>query len=146
MMDALVSADDLRIGLRRLAKTAVGELSMDPPSLLACVNQTSSLFAPLQVGADFTINILHSTHGEISPLCSGSNKGEARFARGNWLSHESGLPYLADGQATSFCRQAARFVHGTHVVTIGNVFAVHTSSKLDPLAYRYANIPEGARG
>jgi flavin reductase (DIM6/NTAB) family NADH-FMN oxidoreductase RutF len=165
MMGTLASAEELRFGLRRLAKavvvitanhegsryamaaTAVSELSMDPPSLLACVNQSASLAVPLCADADFAINILHSTHGEISTLCSGSQKGEARFATGNWFVHESGLPYLEDAQATFFCRQSARFVHGTHLVAIGDVFALLTSGEVDPLVYldgRYAKLPESA--
>src|ERR1044072_3155873 len=90
----------LREGLRRLAKavvvitcqhegarfamtaTAVSELSMDPPSLLICVNRSASLHAPLAAKAGFCVNVLHHSHTDISALCSGKEKREARFAPG----------------------------------------------------------------
>ena len=67
-----------------MAATAVSEVSMDPPSMLICVNQSASLYAPLRAGADFCINILHQSHEDISRLCSASPRGEARFAKGRW--------------------------------------------------------------
>lgn len=152
-------AAELRMGLRRLAKavviitsehagvryamaaTAVSELSMEPPSLLACVNHGASLALPLQAEADFSINILHSSHADLSSLCSGPAKGEARFTLGNWQFRDDGLPYIGDAQATFFCRHAALYSHGSHFVVIGNVTAVRTTGLIDPLIYvdgRYA--------
>jgi flavin reductase (DIM6/NTAB) family NADH-FMN oxidoreductase RutF len=73
----------LRAALRRLAKavvvvtckengsrfamaaTAVSELSMDPPSMLVCVNKTASIFDPLTRVKHFGINILHSSQRAI---------------------------------------------------------------------------------
>src|ERR1044072_6977104 len=112
----------LREGLRRLAKavvvitcehegarfamtaTAVSELSMAPPSLLICVNRTASLHTPLAAKAGFCVNILHRSHAEISTLCAGKEKGEARFSLGRWQDEEGGVPYLADAQASFMCR------------------------------------------
>ena len=156
-------AAELRNGLRRLAKavvvitsqhagvryamaaTAVSELSMEPPSLLACVNQSASLALPLQEGADFSINILHSSYASLAALCSGPAKGEARFTVGDWQTSDDGLPYVGDAQATFFCRFAALYAHGSHFVVIGNVIAVRATGLVDPLIYvdgRYAATQE----
>src|SRR4051794_37291773 len=88
----------LRIGLRGLAKavtviscchggkryamtaTAVNELSMDPPSMLICVNKSASLYRPLNEGANFCINILQACQVDISAQCSVKARGEDRFA------------------------------------------------------------------
>jgi flavin reductase (DIM6/NTAB) family NADH-FMN oxidoreductase RutF len=145
-------AEQLKLGLRRLGKavvvitawheerrwamvaTAISELSMDPPSLLACVNRNASLYAPLTAGADFCINILHHDQLNISLACS-SAKGEDRFSIGDWAADEAGTPYLRGAQASFFCSYAAQFEHGTHVIVIGNVRRVETEGEPDPLIY-----------
>lgn len=143
----------LKLGLRALAKavaviscrqgqerfamtaTAVSELSMDPPSMLICVNRTASLFAPLTEGADFCINILQATQADISHLCSGKAKGEARFALGSWRESDLGVPYLEEAQASIVCRSASRFEFGTHGIFLGTVEQVLTRGPFDPLVY-----------
>jgi flavin reductase (DIM6/NTAB) family NADH-FMN oxidoreductase RutF len=143
----------LREGLRRLAKavvvitcqhggtryamtaTAVSELSMEPPSLLICVNRSASLHAPLAARAGFCVNILHRDHADISALCSGKEKGEARFALGRWHADASGIPYLADAQASFLCRHEQSHEYGTHRIVIGLVEKVLIHGNVDPLVY-----------
>lgn len=118
-----------------MAATAVSELSMDPPSLLICVNRTASLHAPLSTGADFCVNILHSSHETISAACSGKLKGEARFEQGRWATSEIGLPYLEDAQASFVCRNDRQVEYGTHGIFIGQVVEVMNHGPVDPLVY-----------
>ena len=152
-------ADSLRSGLRRLAKavvvittrhegiryamaaTAVSELSMDPPSLLICVNKSASLDAPLSAGAGFCVNILHAGQGDISARCTAPHRGEERFALGEWATSALGIPYLKSAQASFLCEAARSVQFGTHGVFIGIVREVHVSGAVDPLVYvdgRYA--------
>lgn len=151
--DPIHVAAALRKGLRSLAKavvvitcqqdgqrhamtaTAVSELSMDPPSMLICVNKMASLFAPLSQGTDFCINILAAHQADISSLCAGKEKGEARFTIGDWRQSALGHAYLADAQASFFCRNAAKMEYGTHGVFIGEVFEVIDLSPINPLVY-----------
>jgi flavin reductase (DIM6/NTAB) family NADH-FMN oxidoreductase RutF len=146
-------AIQMREGLRRLAKavvvitcrhegqryamaaTAVSELSMDPPSLLICVNRAASLYLPLSKGADFCVNILHSDHSDISVACSGKVRGEARFALGRWSATTDGCPMLEDAQASFFCRYAQAMSYGTHDIVIGRVEAVFIQGNVNPLVY-----------
>ena len=143
----------MRDGLRRLAKavvvitcehggtryamsaTAVSELSMEPPSLLICVNRTASLYAPLSSGANFAVNILHSSHETVSAACSGKLKGEARFEQGQWARSSLGPPYLEDAQASFVCRNDRQVDHGTHGIFIGEVVDVLSHGAVDPLIY-----------
>lgn len=143
----------LRKGLRSLAKavvvitchhegrryamtaTAVSELSMDPPSMLICVNKSASLFEPLSQGADFCINILTARQAEIASLCAGREKGEARFALGDWRQSDLGHAYLADAQVSFLCGNVDHHLFGTHGVFIGQVRAVFDRSPVAPLVY-----------
>jgi len=124
-----------------MAATAVSELSMDPPSLLICVNRTASLYAPLSGGANFAVNILHSSHETVSAACSGKLKGEARFEQGQWARSSLGPPYLEDAQASFVCRNERQVDYGTHGIFIGEVVDVLSHGDVDPLIYvdgRYA--------
>lgn len=159
MSEITTVAAQMREGLRRLAKavvvvttqhegkrfamaaTAVSEVSLDPPSLLICVNRNASIHPPLAAGADFCINILHSSHETISAACSGQLQGEVRFQQGDWANDANGLPYLDDAQANFMCRNARAIEHGTHTIFIGDVEGVRTRGAVDPLVYvdgRYA--------
>ena len=153
MTDTSQTALELREGLRRLAKavvvitcqhdgarfamtaTAVSELSMEPPSLLICVNRSASLHAPLAAKAGFCVNILHHAHTDISALCSGQAKGEARFALGRWNAEAGGIPYLTDAQASFLCRHEQSVEYGTHCIVIGLVEKVLIHGSVDPLVY-----------
>lgn len=126
-----------------MAATAVSEVSLDPPSMLVCVNQSASVYAPLSAGAAFCINILHSSHEQISVLCGGGAKGDARFAAGNWLESEAGVPFLSDAQGNLFCRTEQSMLYGTHAIFIGRVTQVSFDPLVDPLIYvdgRYSRV------
>lgn len=126
-----------------MAATAVSELSMDPPSLLICVNKTASISPALAQKVDFAVNILHSSHEPISVMCSGATKGEERFQLGDWREGRTGVPVLADAQAVFECRSADSLSYGTHDIIVGEVFACSLSNSVDPLVYadrRYVRI------
>jgi flavin reductase (DIM6/NTAB) family NADH-FMN oxidoreductase RutF len=143
----------LRIGLRGMAKavtvislchgskryamtaTAVHELSMEPPSMLICVNKSASLFLPLNAGAHFCINILQASQAEISAHCSVKARGEDRFALGSWRNSELGPPYLLEAQSSFICRNVSKVEFGTHGIFVGQVEQVHLCEQNDPLVY-----------
>jgi flavin reductase (DIM6/NTAB) family NADH-FMN oxidoreductase RutF len=118
-----------------MTATAMCEVSLDPPSLLICVNRSSRLFSVLERGADFCVNILHRSHEDLSNLCAGKARGEDRFNFGDWSTDEAGVPFLTDAQTNIICRNAAHLDHGTHGVFIGDVSDVLVHGPVDPLIY-----------
>lgn len=146
-------AADLRLGLRRLAKavvvvssrhrdtrfamaaTAVSEVSMDPPSLLICVNRSASLADPMRAGADFCVNILHADQQAVAETCSGGARGEARFDVGQWREEGDAPPVLEGAQASFVCRNDKVIEYGTHLIVIGEVIDTRIDGDLDPLMY-----------
>jgi flavin reductase (DIM6/NTAB) family NADH-FMN oxidoreductase RutF len=119
-----------------MAATAAVELSLDPPLLLVCVNKNASIHEPLTNGAmDFSVNILRYDQQGIASACSGKVKGEARFATGNWGQDDNGTPYIADGQASFFCKLDGSLAYGTHVAFVGAIKAIRVTGKVDPLVY-----------
>jgi flavin reductase (DIM6/NTAB) family NADH-FMN oxidoreductase RutF len=119
-----------------MAATACSELSLNPPSLLICINKSASIHSPLAGGATrFCINILSSSHQTIAAFCSGKVKGEARFEEGDWAADDTGTPFLRDAQASFFCDLDGKLEYGTHVMFIGRIGSVVTHGPVDPLVY-----------
>ena len=130
-----------------MAATSVTSLSMDPPSLLVCVNKSTAMHDVLANGADFCINILSMEQQEVSSACGGKLKGEERFTVGNWEKSENGVPYLADAQSVVMLEQDGHYEYGTHTIFIGRVKEIQNSEEINPLIYvdgRYTTTAEEA--
>ena len=161
--DEQILEQKMRSALRRLAKavvvitckhegeryamtaTAVSELSMDPPSLLICVNRAASSASALATGVDYGVNILPTTHESIARRCAGGAARADRFLEGEWREAPGGTPYLEDAQAYFICHQDGRMSYGTHEVIIGRVKCVGVAGLVDPLIYvdgRYTRLPD----
>src|SRR5262245_55348348 len=157
--DAL--AAETKLALRRLASavavvtcrsgdarhamtaTAVNAMSMQPPSMIVCVNRSSAFHEAISHAESFAINILHRSQEQISMGCGGMARGENRFCVGAW-SEEHGVPVLCDAQARIVCAKQDRFDYGSHTIFVGRVTAVGVHGAVDPLIYvdgRYAGLP-----
>lgn len=122
--------------------TAVSSLSFDPPSLLACINRTASLHAPLLAAGHFAVNVLGQNNREIAD-CFTDQAQIDRFGIGLW-EDVAGVPVLADAQSSFVCRLADVHDFGTHSVIFGElVVAQHRQNAL-PLTYFDRNYLERA--
>jgi len=129
-----------------MAATAVSELSMEPPSMLVCVNCSASIYSPLNAGVDFCINILHESHSNISMACGGAAKGEARFSQGRWAAASRNTYRLEDAQASLVCASERSMRYGSHGIFIGRVVEVRCVGSVEPLIYvngSYASLVTG---
>ena len=52
-----------------MAATAVSEVSMDPPSMLVCINRDAAIFQAIDAGSDLVLNVLGSDHEAVSRAC-----------------------------------------------------------------------------
>jgi flavin reductase (DIM6/NTAB) family NADH-FMN oxidoreductase RutF len=132
---AVIATSD-EAGVRyAMAATAVTPLSMEPPSMLICINRNTSSYPILAGGAHFSVNILSAEQLDVARLCGGGAKGEERFAAGDWRVADNGVPYLADAQSAILCLQQQKHGYGSHDIFIGDVFAVVTPRSINPLVY-----------
>lgn len=118
-----------------ITATAVTSLSMEPPSLLVCVNRSGSLHDLLSESDRFCVNLLRSEQAALSDAFSGKLPSEERFLHGAWKEDGEGLPFLADGQASIFCRRRDAIQHGSHSIFIGEVESVLLTEDISPLIY-----------
>ncbi len=118
--------------------TAVTSVSMDPPSLLVCLNNRTWLHEILMRRADFIVNVLGREHGAISDAFSGKTPPPDRFKTGDWRRHDSGIQMLGPAHANIVCRCAAAIPFGTHTIFIGEVVDTLIGETSDPLLYENA--------
>ena len=118
-----------------MTATAVSSVSMDPPSLLVCVNRSGRLFELLESCERFCVNVLHSEHVAVSRVFAEPNSAE-RFTYGDWQTSAHGIPYLADAQVTVFCAKSLAVPYGSHCVFFGNVEDIKLRDDVAPLLYQ----------
>lgn len=124
-----------------MTATAVTSLSMDPPSILVCVNRTSRAHPLLQKAKKFCVNVLHTDNAEVSGAFSSQMTAEEKFGVGDWRTGKRGVPYLANAQAWLICAKEKEIDYGSHTIFIGKVIEAEVREDVSPLLYsdgRYA--------
>jgi flavin reductase (DIM6/NTAB) family NADH-FMN oxidoreductase RutF/nitroreductase len=120
-----------------MTATSVTSVSMDPASMLVCINHTASLHQRLQKGVRLCVNVLKTSQAPLAGAFSTSKiKGAQRFANGDWQADDSGLPYLADAQANMFCTIDLAVPYGTHTIFVAKVDGVRVMERVAPLLYQ----------
>ena len=117
--------------------TAVCSLSAQPPSLLVCMNRSSSQNKPLQANRVICVNTLTARQSRLAAVFSGTGKLDmvARFASASWLELETGAPALAEGLIAFDCRIAQAIETATHTLLIAEVLALGLGEPEGSLMY-----------
>lgn len=115
--------------------TALTSVSMEPPSLIVCINRSTRLHEIMMRADTFCANVLNSGQEEHSRAFSGAVPHDLRFDVGAWANDVPGHIYLADAQANLFCRRVSFMSHGTHTVFIGAVEGARVRDPVAPLIY-----------
>jgi len=122
-----------------LTATAVCSLSTEPPSLLACVNRSSSVAAVVESSGVFAVNVLSLDQQPVAEVFAGRAGlvREERFAAGEWIKGIiTGAPVLSQTCVSFECEIAEVKEFGTHLILIGTVAKTHCASEDDnPLIY-----------
>ncbi len=120
--------------------TAVTSLSMDPPSLVVCINRSSSAYDAFVQRRAFSLGVLSADLEELG-LHLAQATGQERFAKGSWKDMEApgevvdGLPWLKDAQATLFCEIDNSVDFGTHTIFMARIQSCTEPASSNPLIY-----------
>lgn len=123
---------------RGVTATAVCSLTVDPPSVVACINRDTWVgqFAP--ESGFFAVNVLTRDQQAVAETFAGRTALSAadRFQVGAWDDGKTGAPIL-DGALASFdCRLEQAVEFATHVILIGQVLETHAAPEgAEPLVY-----------
>tara|TARA_B100001939_G_C16914031_1_gene606023 strand:- start:58 stop:522 length:465 start_codon:yes stop_codon:yes gene_type:complete len=113
--------------------SSVTSISMDPPSLLICINKSSRIHDTLQIGSKFCINLLKKDQEELSNICSDEESYEERFNNENWDTKE--IPFLSNAQANIFCKVDKLTSYHTHTIVVGLVENANHTNEISTLTY-----------
>jgi flavin reductase (DIM6/NTAB) family NADH-FMN oxidoreductase RutF len=117
-----------------ITATAMSSLSLDPPSLLLCINQAATLHKSMEDVSHFCVNVLHRDQEEIARMFADRRQHALRFAAG-WDTDCARPPRLLDAQAALLCRRTDHHRFGTHSIFIGVVENVTVREDVRPLIY-----------
>lgn len=117
-----------------ITATAVAPISMDPPSLLVCINRAATVHPKMENVEHFGVNVLHRDQEDMARMFADRSKHGQRFVRG-WLNDCVRPPRLLDAQASLLCRRIDHHRFGTHSIFIGIVEEVVLREDVHPLVY-----------
>ena len=117
-----------------MTATAMSSLSLDPPSLLICINQAATMHKSMEDVSHFCVNVLHRDQEGIARMFADRRQHALRFAAG-WDTDCARPPRLLDAQAALLCRRTDHHRFGTHSIFIGVVEAVTLREDVSPLVY-----------
>lgn len=119
-----------------MTASSITSVSMDPPSLLVCINTAASIHAVIgRVGA-FSVSFLAAGQETVSHVFSSSMPNEERFAHGEWEADCGRPPRLRGSVAAISCRLEKSINFATHTIYLGEVIDVSEAGKQAPLIYQ----------
>jgi flavin reductase (DIM6/NTAB) family NADH-FMN oxidoreductase RutF len=106
-------------------------LSLDPPLVLICVDQTSSTLGILRESKIFAVNILTSQQVELSRCFATSSEDRfERFCHAPYHTAATGAPILDDILAFIDTRIVAEYPGGDHLIFVGQIEAMGTAGQV----------------
>jgi len=115
-----------------MTASSVTSLSMEPPMMLACINNAVPTASAIERSGRFTINVLGRSHGDLAYQFASPRPD--KFAGVPIDRGSGGVPVLADAIASLECEVTEQVIGGSHSVFLGHVISA-TARDGDPLTY-----------
>ena len=134
-----------------MTATAVCSVSLEPPLVMACLNQDAATHTAVAQSGFFALNLLSSSEQALARRFA--TQSREKFAELSLESSETGAPLLEGALAYCDCAVVRSVPAGDHTIFIGRVVAAEVGTDLEgdhsvgPLLYyrgRYGAIDTGA--
>ncbi|MEM6896156.1 MAG: flavin reductase family protein [Pseudomonadota bacterium] len=122
-------------GRAGLTATAVSSVTTDPPTLLVCVNETSSVGQAFISNEAVAINTVGPDFTSLAMLFGGKTPMEERFEASDWAVGASGAPRLLGASASFDTRVVGGQTVGSHRVLFCEVMDVTLGDDAAPCVY-----------
>lgn len=122
-------ADGKRHGM---TASSVTSLSLDPPMMLACINNAVPTAKAVSASGRYVVNVLGEDQGELAKQFAIASRDKFRGVALH--SGTLGLPLLSDALAHIECEVVESVAGGTHTIFLGRVVSA-TAGKGQPLTY-----------
>ena len=117
-----------------MTATSFASVSMDPPQILVCINDSAETGAAILEDKKFAVNILTAAQEQVSNQFAGGSSMQERFANVTWHKGELGLPLFDEALVSLECSVVQQVRAGTHWVVIGEIQSTQCQSG-EPLLY-----------
>lgn len=119
-----------------LTVTSAMSLSVDPPTMIVCVNRSASAWPIMRRYGHFCVNVLGAHHQHVADRFAGrlGASGEARYESARWERLATGASALADAVAAIDCSIEETIERHSHAILIGAVRAIRVRGG-EPLVY-----------
>lgn len=114
--------------------SAFCSLSLNPPLVLACIDNQASMADALRTAEHFGVSILAEGQEALSRRFAGPEPD--RFDGIGFVRGSTGVPLLADALAHIQCRRVGEYPGGDHTIFLGEVEAASARSEQPLLYYR----------
>lgn len=125
-----------------LAVNAFSSVSLAPPMVLVCINETSSSYPRFFAGNGFGVSILAADQIAVAKRFAVS--GGDKFADIRWEIGPHGQPLVSDAAAHLELDIVSMLPAGSHTIFVGRVVSANASGK-PPLVYYNAGFFDGGR-
>ncbi|MBV8511478.1 MAG: flavin reductase [Xanthobacteraceae bacterium] len=142
-MNKPVSCSDFLRGMRRFASsvcvvasmdsgkphgatvTSLASVSVEPPTLLVCLNHKGRCAGAIRATGRFCVNLLDERAVHVAELFSGKSPdcNAVRFDRVDWRPGDTGCPILVESLSAFECEVEHMLRVNTHWVFLGTVVA-----------------------
>jgi len=130
---------------RGITATAVCSVSVQPPTMLVCVNRYGEAHKAISEAGSFCVNLLSENDQPVADNFAGKagRTGAERFSGADWAPLHSGSPALASAMVSLDCEVVETVEAHTHTVFFGAVREVKRGSGVAPLVHfgrKYRNL------
>jgi flavin reductase len=109
--------------------SAVCSVTDTPPTLLVCINESSSAGPVFALNQAICVNTVSGAHEELAMLFGGRTPMEERFVAAQWRTGVSGAPVLQDSLVSFDCVIDSTKTVGTHRVLFCRVVDVEVGTQ-----------------
>lgn len=116
------------------AASSFCSLSMDPPLVLVCLAKTAQCHDAFQYADAWAVQVAGPQH--IDLVSRFATRGVDKFAGGEFVPGEAGVPVLPDAAVSLMCASHARYYGGDHTILVGRVRQVEVRETPPVLYFR----------
>jgi len=117
----VVTTSSEKYGVQGMTVTAFSSVSVNPPQVLVCINDSADTGVGIHESQFFAVNVLNSDQQELSNQFAGGSSQQKRFENIDWKAGITGAPILNNSLMSLDCKVVEKVLAGTHWIMIGEV-------------------------
>ncbi len=117
----VVTTSSEKFGVQGMTVTAFTSVSVNPPQVLVCINDSADSGAGIEESQSFAVNILNADQQDLSNQFAGGTSQQQRFENTDWKAGITGAPILNNTLMSLDCKVVEKVLAGTHWIIIGEV-------------------------